>query len=77
MLFPLFTFDYAFECCGVAIKISNLQCKVQMLGQVGGVSFSTKICVQCAKDNNGSEISHMNFFTSVSRLNHLRPLLLP
>ena len=68
MLFLLFTFDYTFKCCGVAVKFSNLQCNIfiQLLDQSSGVLFSTEMCVQSAKDNGGTETSHANAFTIVT-----------
>ena len=40
--------------------------------------FSTELCAQsCAKGDDGTEMLHVNFFTSVTEWYHLRPLPLP
>ena len=66
--FSLFTFDFTFECCGVVVKLSNLQCSVffQLLGQGRKVLYSTEICTQCKTGNDSTEMLHVKYFTRVT-----------
>ena len=69
ILFQLFTSDFTFECFGVVVKFSNLQCNIffQLLFQGRGMFFSTEVWAQsCAKCDDGTEMCPVNSFTSVT-----------